>query len=63
MNGLFPKVYLASAIGLNLLYVLSAAIGWEPGTPESQVIPASARESPGGYRSFHFWHSGYQGGK
>ena len=27
------------------------------------TIPASVRSSPGGYRSFHFWHSGYQGGK
>lgn len=26
-------------------------------------LPASVRASPGGYRSFHFWHSGYQGGK
>ncbi|MGZ6141826.1 MAG: hypothetical protein ACXWLM_00750 [Myxococcales bacterium] len=27
------------------------------------TIPASVRSSPGGYRSYHFWHSGYQGGK
>ena len=27
------------------------------------VIPASVRSSPGGYRSYHFWHSGFQGGK
>jgi hypothetical protein len=26
-------------------------------------IPASVRMSPGGYRSFAFWHSGYEGGK
>ena len=26
-------------------------------------VPASVRASPGGYRSFHFWHSGYEGGK
>lgn len=26
-------------------------------------IPASVRSSPGGYRSYHFWHSGFQGGK
>jgi len=22
-----------------------------------------ARSSPGGYRSFHFWHTGFAGGK
>lgn len=27
------------------------------------TIPASVRSSPGGYRSYHFWHSGFHGGK
>ena len=36
---------------------------YEPGTPARDDIPASVRSSPGGYRSFHFWHSGYHGGK
>ena len=33
--------------------------------PASQhvVIPASVRSSPGGYRSYHFWHTGFHGGK
>jgi hypothetical protein len=31
--------------------------------PEHDEIPASVRTSPGGYRSYHFWHSGYHGGK
>lgn len=26
-------------------------------------VPASVRSSPGGYRSYHFWHSGFHGGK
>jgi hypothetical protein len=26
-------------------------------------VPASVRSSPGGYRSYHFWHTGFQGGK
>lgn len=30
---------------------------------DRDVVPASVRASPGGYRSFHFWHSGYEGGK
>lgn len=31
--------------------------------PAHDVLPATVRASPGGYRSFHFWHSGYHGGK
>jgi hypothetical protein len=31
--------------------------------PERDEVPTSVRSSPGGYRSFHFWHSGYHGGK
>jgi hypothetical protein len=33
------------------------------GAPARDEVPASVRASPGGYRSFHFWHSGYHGGK
>lgn len=36
---------------------------YEPGSPARDEIPASVRSSNGGYRSFHFWHSGYHGGK
>ncbi len=35
----------------------------ELGEPEREEIPASVRSSPGGYRSYHFWHTGYHGGK
>jgi hypothetical protein len=44
-------------------YAALAYTGYEPGSPERDEIPASVRSSPGGYRSFHFWHSGYHGGK
>ncbi len=36
--------------------------GWSP-TASTYTIPPSVRHSPGGYRSFHFWHSGFQAGK
>jgi hypothetical protein len=49
--------------GLLLLYVFAAWSGWEVTTSPRQVLPADVRNSPGGYRSFHFWHSGYHGGK
>jgi hypothetical protein len=44
-------------------YAAIAYTDYEPGSPERAEIPASVRASPGGYRSFHFWHSGYHGGK
>lgn len=31
--------------------------------PAQQRIDPSIRSSPGGYRSYHFWHSGFSGGK
>lgn len=30
---------------------------------EKDEIPGSVRSSPGGYRSYSFWYSGYHGGK
>jgi len=44
-------------------YTASAFTGYEPSSPKRDEIPASFRSSPGGYRTFHFWHSGYHGGK
>ncbi|HEY4238247.1 MAG TPA: putative cross-wall-targeting lipoprotein signal domain-containing protein [Kofleriaceae bacterium] len=44
-------------------YATVAWTGWEPIAPGHDTVPATVRASPGGYRSFHFWHSGYHGGK
>lgn len=44
-------------------YSVFAYTDYEPGSPAREEIPASVRSSPGGYRSFHFWHTGYHGGK
>lgn len=54
--GVFGAIVLAS-------YGAVAYTDFEPGAPSREQIPASVRSSPGGYRSFHFWHSGYHGGK
>ena len=37
--------------------------GWEPGHYEKAHIEPSVRQSPGGWRSFSFWHQGIHGGK
>jgi hypothetical protein len=55
--------YLALGLAVNAGYGAAQYTGWEPGTPERQKLPPGARDSPGGYRGFHFWHSGWQGGK
>lgn len=44
-------------------YSAMAFTGYEPLAPARDEVPASFRSSPGGYRTFHFWHSGYHGGK
>ncbi len=55
------------AVGFGLLvlggYAAVAMTGWQPAQPKRDELPASVRGSPGGYRSYHFWHSGYHGGK
>jgi hypothetical protein len=60
---MLTKLYMALGAMLIVGYVGNSMMGWEWGGTRREVIPASARQSPGGYRSFHFWHSGYQGGK
>lgn len=44
-------------------FVLAGVLGWELSGGTRDQAPGSARQSPGGYRSYHFWHSGYHGGK
>jgi hypothetical protein len=60
---MLSKLYLLLGTGVLLLYGVAAWSGWEVGSPQRQQLPADVRNSPGGYRSFHFWHSGYHGGK
>ncbi len=60
---MLSKFYLLFGIAVLALYVTAAWNGWEIGNTQRQNLPADVRSSPGGYRSFHFWHSGYHGGK
>ena len=60
---MLSKLYLLLGCAALLLYVAAAWSGWELSTSTRQFVPADVRNSPGGYRSFHFWHSGYHGGK
>lgn len=44
-------------------YLLAGLFGWSFEEEERDALPSGVRQAPGGYRSYHFWHSGYQGGK
>jgi hypothetical protein len=57
------RFYVVTSVVLLLGYMAAAFSGWELGSPRRQFVPADVRSSPGGYRSFHFWHYGYRGGK
>lgn len=59
-----PVLAYAGLGGLALAVYLAAGVfGWSFGEEDTTVMPASVRQTPGGYRAFHFWHTGYQGGK
>ena len=60
---MLSRLYLVLGVGALLLYGAATWAGWELTTAPRQQLPADVRNSPGGYRSFHFWHSGYHGGK
>jgi hypothetical protein len=46
-----------------LLYFAAGIFGWSFEEEARDAVPLSVRQTPGGYRSYHLWHSGYQGGK
>ena len=53
----------AISTGIVAGYVVLASSQRELGTEEHDAIPSSMRSTPGGYRSYSYWHSGYHGGK
>lgn len=46
-----------------LAYAVVMSTGVDFSSHEKREIPATVRSSPGGFRSFSFWHSGLHGGK
>ena len=60
-----PTAIVFAVLGTMIVggYSAMAFTGYEPGAPKRNEVPPSFRSSPGGYRTFHFWHSGYHGGK
>jgi hypothetical protein len=60
---MWSKLYIGFVLLMLFGYGWAGCTGYEMGTPARQFVPADVRHAAGGYRSFHFWHSGYQGGK
>jgi len=44
-------------------FAVASFSGWRLSTAPKAHISPSVRSSPGGYRSYHFWHTGFSGGK
>ncbi|MBK9071893.1 MAG: hypothetical protein IPL79_12960 [Myxococcales bacterium] len=60
---ILAKLLLAAGVTVSAVYGGATLLGKDFKNTQRQVVPASVRNAPGGYRSFHFWHSGYSGGK
>lgn len=52
------RAYAGYALAIFALYGLAAWKGWEVGAEKRGLIPASVRQSPGGYRSYNYWRGG-----
>lgn len=55
--------YGAAGAAVLVGYLLAGLFGWSFEEEQRDALPAGVRQAPGGYRSYHLWHSGYQGGK
>lgn len=62
-KSIFMMVMIGFAVLIVGGYTALAVTQRELRTVEKDEIPGSVRSSPGGYRSYSFWHSGYHGGK
>ncbi|MFT3772719.1 MAG: hypothetical protein QM820_45600 [Minicystis sp.] len=60
---MFVKAYKILVVSALAVYAIAGFTGYRHGDAERERIDPSVRSSPGGYRSFHFWHTGYAGGK
>jgi hypothetical protein len=62
MNG-WLFAYVLAGTGLTGLYGAGEVLGWETDPVTRVTMDPSVRQSPGGWRSWTFWHQGLHGGK
>jgi hypothetical protein len=63
MKPTLAKVYGVIAAALVAWWLAAAFGGWELGGAARDRVPDEVRAQEGGYRTFHYWHGGYHGGK
>lgn len=52
------RAYLVFVLAVTTIYAAAWKNGWEMFPAKRGLIPQSARQAPGGYRSYHFWRGG-----
>lgn len=57
------RFYIVTSAIVLALYAVLGMRGWEPLSEDSEPLPPSAKNAPGGYRSMSLWHVGLHGGK
>jgi len=60
---MLQKAYILLGTAVCLTYMAVVTFGWEFPSGKRDTLPSSVRQTPGGFRSFHFWHTGFHGGK
>lgn len=59
---MLKKLYVVFGVLVLIMYGASGLLGWELRGSNKRSLQA-AQSQPGGIRGFHFFHSGYRGGK
>lgn len=59
----YVRNYVLAGAGAIGLWTAGEVFAWELAPAQRQSIAPSMRQSPGGWRSWTFWHSGLHGGK
>ncbi len=52
------RLYAVFALAVGALYAAASWQGWGFADSRRGIIPASVRQSPGGYRSYNYWRGG-----
>lgn len=59
----WTRAYVVVGLALAGLYAAGEVFGWETDPVTRARMDPSVRQSPGGWRSWTFWHTGLHGGK
>jgi hypothetical protein len=63
LGTMMRRIYLIGGLGLVGLHGWAEWNRWEQAPAAVTRMDPSVRQSPGGWRSYSFWHRGIRGGK